>query len=121
MRIDNIAAPHYISTMQIILNTPPENVVCFTEHDFSTDKFYGVQMPDGRGFVRQEKWCAGTFSVYAIDGFTHSNGWSFRGNSVKELTNELLKYKVNRGEKKIEVHVFDTFAELANFLVDGAD
>lgn len=105
--------------MQIILNTPPKNVVSFAEHNFSTDKFYGVQMPNGRGFVRRENYNNGKFAPYCINGFTYCNFWdSYQYDSIAEVVRALLNRHSEIG--KIQVHVFDTFAELAKFLVDGA-
>lgn len=94
----------------VILTPVPTNTVLLSL--VREDKYYGYENSGRKGFIGREDYMRGNFKVFSTNEFTNGNCFNFLENlSLRDLIRNCLDV----GGK---VYEFDSFAELARFLVD---
>ena len=102
---------------QIVKEIPkPTDIITFDDHIPTTDHYYGVQIDggvNGRGFIQTVGYNTNRFRIQSINGLTRSNGWDGQV-AAAHSTGDCIKTLLDSG---YEVYVFDTAAELFDWLL----
>lgn len=98
--------------MKKVISSPlPSSTVLVTDVD--KRKYYGfVGLNKRRGFVTQERCDDGNFRILCSHNVTFGNRFAFHDTTLQGLIQQCLAVGT-------EVYEFDTFEELAVFLIDG--
>lgn len=105
--------------IQLVLNAPKANIVGIDGFDFTEDKYYGFEWKNGdKGFISRDSYREGFYRMRAIKSLTKGNNWcSFTGSNIRSLMKEVLEH-CEKNSNEVRFYCFDSFEELAAFLVD---
>lgn len=98
-----------------IVKKLPEDVVDIKDFTGDTELYYGVNLHGGdRAILMMLGYCNNQFKVVSTRGFTHCNGWTglFKDGPLNSVVSQLL-------DRGYDVYEFETFKELADWLVTG--
>lgn len=107
---------------QLVLNAPKANIVGIDGFDFREDKYYGFEWKNGdKGFISRDSYSGGLYRMRAIVSLTRGNNWnSFTGSNIRSIVKTALEHCEKNPNNEVRFYCFDTFEELARFLVDDS-
>ena len=95
---------------KVILNE--SQVATIVLDDVTSDKYYGAQIRDRKGFISRQGYGQGDFRLYAVDSVTVGNAWSFFDFPIlSTVISRILDANNN-------VFEFDTAKELFKWLAE---